>query len=176
MCSDHLRVIREWCKTPDELTLTTNNENPSDSIANQATNSTQSLLHPTVTGFCIVAVLFNVCLIAQLFTVGLAHFYNPTWWKIHVWLVRGYSGVSLVLLAWVYWVPFPKRIRNLTGSLPILLGLQFLTIHVETPLPFPLAIVHPLIAFSLFSASTTLVHHVWRIVLLSKDESESNTI
>lgn len=150
--------------------------NPSDSIANQATNRAQSLKHPTVIGFCILAVLFNLCVTAQLLTVGLAYFHNPTWWKIHIWLVRGYCGLSLVLWVWVYWVPFPKRIRNLTASLPMLLGLLFLTIHVPTPLPFPLAVVHPLIGFSLFSASTTLVHRVWRLVFPSQDESESNPI
>lgn len=138
--------------------------NPSDAIAHPATRS------PLI-GFAIVAVVFNLCLTAQVLTVGLAYFYNPTWWTIHVWLVRGYGGLSLVLLAWAYWVPFPQRIRNLTASLSVLLALQFLTIHLPTPLPFPLAIVHPLIGFSLFSASTTLVHRAWRIVFPSKDEA-----
>ncbi|WP_250122756.1 DUF6220 domain-containing protein [Chroococcidiopsis sp. CCMEE 29] len=150
--------------------------NPSDAIANQATDRTQFLSQPAVIGFYIISVLFNLCLTAQLLTVGLAHFYNPVWWRTHVWLVRGYSGLSLILLAWVYWVPFPKRVRTLTVSLPILLGLQFLTIHVQTPLPFPLAIVHPLIGFALFSASTTLVHYVWRILLPSQDKSQPNSI
>ena len=43
-------------------------------------------------------VVFNLCLIAQLLTVGVAYFVNPAWWDIHVWLVRGYSGLSLLLL------------------------------------------------------------------------------
>ena len=146
--------------------------NLSDAIANPATDRTQFLSRPAVIGFYIIAVLFNLCLTAQLLTVGLAHFYNPVWWKTHVWLVRGYSGLSLILLAWVYWVPFPKRVRTLTASFPILLGLQFLTIHVPTPFPFPLAIVHPLIGFSLFSASATLVHRVWRLISPSKNEKE----
>ena len=146
----------------------------SDAIASPQNVDTQSLVRPAIIGFYIVAVLFNLCLTAQLLTVGLAYFYNPDWWHTHVWLVRGYSGLSLILLAWVHWIPFPKRVRTLTASFPILLGLQFLTIHVQTPLPFPLAIVHPLIGFVLVSASATVVHRVWRILSPNKDESKSN--
>ena len=50
-------------------------------------------------GFLAIAVLFNFCLIAQLLTVGLAVFDDPTWWHIHVLLVRGYSGLVVLLLA-----------------------------------------------------------------------------
>lgn len=131
-----------------------------DAIAKSAPENTQASLNPAITGFYAIAVLFNLCLVAQVLTVGLAYFDNPTWWNTHVWLVRGYSGLSLVLLAWVYWIPVPQRIRMLTLSLPILLGLQFLTIHGQLPLPVSLAIFHPLLGFSLFSASTTLVHRV----------------
>lgn len=138
--------------------------NLSDTTVAQATDHAQSLSQPAVIGFYTIAILFNLCLTAQVLTVGLAYFHTSTWWQTHVWLVRGYSGLSLILLAWVYWIPFPKRVRILTASFPILLGLQFLTIHVQTPLPIPLAVVHPLIGFSLFSASTTLVHRVWRMI------------
>ena len=116
----------------------------------------------TQIGFYTVAVLFNLCLIAQVLTVGLASFYNPNWWNIHVLLVRGYSGLSLILLLWVFLVAFPRRVRSLTISLPVLLVVQFLTIHLKSPLP--LAVLHPLIGFTLFSASTTLVHRVSHIV------------
>ncbi|KST68239.1 DUF6220 domain-containing protein [Mastigocoleus testarum] len=136
----------------------------SDLVINQTTEQNQSLSKLAAVSFYIIAIFFNFCLITQLLTVGLAYFYNPDWWRIHVWLVRGYGGLSLILMLLAYWFPFSKRVRSLAISLPILLALQFLTIHIQTPLPFPLAIVHPLIGFVLFSASTTLVHHVWQIL------------
>ncbi|MEH2256407.1 DUF6220 domain-containing protein [Nostoc sp.] len=111
--------------------------------------------------FLIAAVLFNLCLIIQVFSVGLAYFYNSDWWNLHIWLVRGYGGLSLILLIWVFFIPFPRRIQNLTASMPVLLGLQFLTIHLHS---LPLAVFHPLIGFSLFSISTTLVHRTSHIV------------
>ncbi|MGG6239970.1 DUF6220 domain-containing protein [Nodosilinea sp. AN01ver1] len=107
-------------------------------------------------GFYAVAILFNLCLVAQLLSVGLAYFYDPAWWNLHVWLVRGYGGLSLILLVWACWLPFSQRIRALAISLTVLLGLQFATVHM----PLPLAIFHPLIGFSLFSISATLVHRV----------------
>ncbi|NES98560.1 MAG: hypothetical protein F6K32_25960 [Desertifilum sp. SIO1I2] len=131
----------------------------------------QPFLKPAIIGFYTLAVLFNLCLVAQVLTVGLAYFDNPAWWSTHVWLVRGYSGLSLVLLAWVYWISMPQRVRMLTLSLPILLGLQFLTIHAQLSLPISLAIFHPLLGFSLFSASTTLVHRVGHIAFPKKDNN-----
>ena len=129
----------------------------------------------TQIGFYGVAVFFNLCLIAQVLTVGFAYFYNPQWWNLHVWLVRGYSGLSLLLLVWVYLVPFPRRVRNLAASMPLLLGLQFLTIHLKSPLP--LSVIHPLIGFTLFSVSTSLVHRVSRIVFPKLSaESDSSSL
>ncbi|MGF2034300.1 MAG: DUF6220 domain-containing protein [Nostoc sp. CmiVER01] len=112
--------------------------------------------------FFIAVVFFNLCLAIQVFSVGLAYFYNSDWWNLHIWLVRGYSGFSLILLIWVYLMRFPPKVQRLTASIPVLLGLQFLTIHLKTP--FPLAVFHPLIGFSLFSISTTLVHRTSQIV------------
>jgi hypothetical protein len=117
-------------------------------------------------GFYAISILLNVCLIAQVLTVGVAYFSDPTWWNIHVWLVRGYSGLSLVLLAGALIVPFSNRIGVLTASLPVLFGLQFCTIHLKTPLH--LEVFHPLIGFTLFYISSSLVHRVSREVFKSQ--------
>lgn len=142
-----------------------------DAIAHPTPENPQPSLKPAIIGFYTLAVLFNLCLVVQVLTVGLAYFDNPAWWNTHVWLVRSYSGLSLVLLAWVYWIPMPQRVRMLTLSLPILLGLQFLTIHTQLSLPISLAIFHPLLGFSLFSASTTLVHRVGNIIFPKKEHN-----
>ncbi|MGD1951523.1 MAG: DUF6220 domain-containing protein [Leptolyngbyaceae cyanobacterium] len=124
----------------------------------------------SIVGFYAVAVLFNLCLVAQLLTAGIAYFENPSWWQVHGWLVRGYSGLSVVLLAWAYGATFSRRIRILAVSMPILLGIQFLTIHWHPSfLPVSPAVIHPLVGFSLVSVSTTLVHRVWRLVSPTED-------
>ena len=125
----------------------------------------------TQIGFLAIAVLFNICLAAQLLTVGGAVFYDAKWWSIHVWLVRGYGGLVVLLLAGLFINPFPRKIQTLTASLAILLILQFITIHLNHPLP--LGVFHPLIGFSLFTSSTTLVHQVWREVFSSNAVNES---
>lgn len=125
-----------------------------------SSSSDQALIsgHQRHIGFYSVAVLFNLCLVAQVLTVGLAYFYEPEYWKLHVWLVRGYSGLSLILLGWSFAAPFSRRIRSLAISLPVLLGLQFASIHLKTPLH--LEVLHPLIGFTLLSVSSSLVHRV----------------
>jgi hypothetical protein len=123
-------------------------------------------------GFYATSIVFNVGLIAQLLTVGVAYFNNPAWWDIHVWLVRGYSGLSLVLLGWSFMAPFSRRIRHLATSLPVLLGLQFSSIHLKTPLH--LEVLHPLIGFALLYVSSSLVHHISRT--LSSSNYQNNQI
>lgn len=118
-------------------------------------------------GFYVTSILFNVCLIAQVLTVGVAYFTAPAWWTIHVWLVRGYGGLSLILLMGSLIAPFSDRVRSLAASLPVLLGLQFCSIHFKTPLH--LEVLHPLIGFTLFYVSSSLVHRVWREVFNKPD-------
>ncbi len=114
--------------------------------------------HRVKIGFYLISIVFNVCLIAQVLTVGVAYFSDPAWWTIHVWLVRGYGGLSLILLAGALMAPFSDRVRSLAVSLPVLLGLQFCSIHLKTSLH--LDVLHPLIGFTLFYVSSSLVHRV----------------
>jgi Family of unknown function (DUF6220) len=109
-------------------------------------------------GFYVTAVVFNLCLIAQLLTVGMAYFVDSTWWNVHIWLVRGYAGLALLLLGWMTIVPCSRKIRSLTISLPVLLGFQFGSIHLKTLLH--LEVLHPLVGFSLLYVSSSLVHAV----------------
>ena len=129
---------------------------------NSALDGDESPQHWMKIGFYAIAVLFNLCLIAQLLTVGIAYFNDPSWWNVHVLLVRGYSGLSLILLVGARIAPFSRRIRSLATSLPVLLGLQFCSIHLKTPLH--LEILHPLIGFTLVYVSSTLVHRLWRSI------------
>lgn len=118
-------------------------------------------------GFYVIAILFNLCLVAQVLTVGVAYFNDPTWWSVHVWLVRGYGGLSLILWAWSAIAPFSPKIQRLATSLPLLLGFQFCSIHLKTPLH--LEVVHPLVGFTLFYVSSTLVHQVGRSLSPASD-------
>jgi hypothetical protein len=117
----------------------------------------------TQIGFYATSIIFNICLIAQLLTVGVAYFTNPSWWNIHVWLVRGYGGLSLVLLGWAFAAPFSRKTQYFSASLPLLLGLQIASIHLKSPLH--LEVLHPLIGFTLLYVSSSLVHTTSRIVL-----------
>jgi hypothetical protein len=55
--------------------------------------------------------------------------------------------------------------------MPVLLGLQFLTIHLKSLLP--LGVLHSLIGFTLFSVSTTLVHQSRRVVFPKPDAEDA---
>jgi hypothetical protein len=121
-------------------------------------------------GFYTSSIIFNLCLIAQVLTVGIAYFNDPAWWNIHVWLVRGYGGLSFILLTWSLIAPFSRRIRHLAASLPVLLGLQFFSIHLKSPLH--LEVLHPLIGFTLLSVSSSLVHRTGHSLLPTIPETD----
>ncbi|MEO0759106.1 MAG: DUF6220 domain-containing protein [Cyanobacteria bacterium J06648_16] len=110
--------------------------------------------------FYATSIVFNLCLVAQVLTVGVAYFTDPAWWTVHVWLVRSYSGLSLVLLLGAFAAPFSRKVRALAAGLPVLLALQFCSIHLQTPLH--LQVLHPLIGFTLFYESTSLAHEISR--------------
>jgi hypothetical protein len=116
-----------------------------------------------------ISIVFNLCLIAQVLTVGVAYFTDPTWWQIHVWLVRGYGGLSIVLWVGALLAPFSTKVRSLATSLPVLLGLQFCIIHFQTPLH--LEVLHPLIGFTLFYVSSSLVHQISREVFAKAEDA-----
>lgn len=122
-------------------------------------------------GFLVIAILFNLFLVAQLLTVGLAVFSDASWWQVHVWLIRGYGGMALLLLIGAFVTPFPKRIQALTGVIAILLLLQFVTAHVQQPLP--LGVLHPLTGFILFTTSTTLAHRAMSLVIGHSDNAQN---
>lgn len=69
----------------------------------------------------------------------------------------------------VHQIDFDK-VRTLTATMLLLLRLQFLTIHLKTPIP--LAVLYPLIGFTLFSVSTTLVHRSRRVVFPKPDAED----
>lgn len=130
-------------------------------------------LHLKIISFFVLAVLLQLCLTAQILTVGLAYFHNSTWWVTHILFVRGYSILSLILCVWAFVIPLPKRIRIFAGSLPILLRAQYLTVHINLQIPFPLAIFHPLIGFTLFFTAITLVHRVSRMLFSHSDDKNT---
>lgn len=121
-------------------------------------------------GFYATSIVFNLCLIAQLLTVGVAYFNDLAWWTIHVWLVRGYSGLSFLLLGGSLIAPFSDKIRFLAVSLPVLLGLQFASIHLKSPLH--LEVLHPLIGFTLLYVSSSLVHRASRTLSPTHHQTE----
>lgn len=51
--------------------------------------------------------------------------------------------------------PFSDKVRSLALSLPVLLGLQFCSIHLKTSLH--LEVLHPLIGFTLFYEPIPLI-------------------
>ena len=155
-----ISLIKQWHRLPKGSMYQSNRE--LEMITNLKPDRDIAVAHWVKPIFYLTSILFNLCLIAQVLTVGVAYFTDPTWWTIHVWLVRGYSGLSLILLAGAFSIPFSNKIRSLAASLPVLLGLQFCSIHLKTPLH--LEVLHPLIGFTLFYISSSLVHRASREV------------
>jgi len=119
-------------------------------------------------GFYTSSIIFNLCLIAQVLTVGITYFNDPAWWNIHVWLVHG--GLSFILLTWSLIAPFSRRIRHLATKSTRAAGTPIFSIHLKSPLH--LEVFHPLIGFTLLSVSSSLVHRTGHSLLPTIPETE----
>lgn len=120
--------------------------------------------------FLIGIIIFVVCLLLQLFTVGMSVFINPSWWATHTQFAHVIGSLALILLPVAFLGRFPKTIWGLTGLINTLLFVQFATIHLSVLPGLSLSsVLHPVNAFFLLWAATITARKTWQIVVSSSD-------
>lgn len=115
--------------------------------------------------------VFIASLLFQLFTVGMAVFINPSWWKNHVQFSHIIGGLGFILLLIALFGRFPKEIWGLTALMNILFFVQGSTAHLALISP-ALSLgtaFHPVNTLFLFWVATAITGRTWRIVVSSSD-------
>ncbi|WP_346294042.1 DUF6220 domain-containing protein [Sphaerothrix gracilis] len=120
--------------------------------------------------FLIGTWLLVVCLLIQVFTVGMSVFIDPSWWATHVQFSRIVGFLSIFLFSAALMGRFPKTICSLAGLVVFLFFMQVGTIQLSmlSALSFGAAF-HPISAFLLFWTATAIAVKTWRNVMYSAD-------
>jgi mercuric ion transport protein len=115
--------------------------------------------------FLIGICFFIICLLIQVFMVGMAVFISPSWWAMHVLFAHAIGFLGLVLLVVALLGRLPKSILGLAGLIVFLISMQYNTIHLSHIPNWSLgAAFHPVSAFLLFWVATVTAWKTWYIV------------
>lgn len=118
--------------------------------------------------YLLLASIFAICIIAQVFIAGMALFVQPIHWVHHVTFVH-YFGFNIpVLLFFLAWIgAFPRwAYWHLFGSISLMFAMYF-TANITGKLPWGAA-THPLLAVLLVLLSSFHVYKVLQLILEKK--------
>lgn len=114
--------------------------------------------------YLILAMLFTLCILVQLYLAGMAIFMNPAAWLRHMMFVHlfGFNLPIFMLLfafvgalpRWAYW--------QLFGIL-VSIFLMYFTANMRTAFPW-IGPLHVVIAISLFGLSCLIVIKAWNLL------------
>lgn len=108
-----------------------------------------------------LAVIFTLCVAAQVFIAGLAVFVAPAHWAQHTTFVHIFEFVPLLMLAVSAAGRLPVRLRWLSAALFALVYAQYFTANIRGLAPL-LAALHPVVALAIFWLSAHVVQEARR--------------
>jgi uncharacterized protein DUF6220 len=114
--------------------------------------------------YAVVAWLFVVGILTQVFLVGLSLLGRQPSWPIHIGLghTLGLLALLLVALTYVGALPHPfKRLTWVVFALYILLADVVIFLRESVPV---VAALHPVLAVTLFAITSSLALRAWRLV------------
>jgi len=111
--------------------------------------------------FAILAWLFFISIIVQVFLAGIALFVDFGHWNFHQSFVHYFEFVPVVMLILAFFGGIPKNLRWHSLSLYIMIILQYVTVNLTGKIPY-IGAIHPIIALLLF----------WRALFMVKEGNE----
>jgi hypothetical protein len=111
--------------------------------------------------FAVLASIFAVFVILQVFFAGLAIFVDASNWVLHTNLVRFFALLPVVLTVLAFAGRLPRAARWQSFGLFLMIVIQFLTAGMAAAIPY-LSALHPVVALGLFWTSYALAKQSWR--------------
>ncbi|MCP3741875.1 DUF6220 domain-containing protein [Rossellomorea sp. BNER] len=103
-------------------------------------------------GFVLLAIIFTLCIVTQVFFAGLAIFVDPVNWSKHTIFVHIFELVPILMLVTAFIGQLPLWAKWQSVALLGLIFMMYFTANVTTVLPWAAA-AHPVIAIIMFWAS-----------------------
>lgn len=117
--------------------------------------------------FLCVAVLFVVCVTAQIFIAGLAIFTDSSYWHSHIVFVRIFELFPILMLILAFMGKLPVFLRWMCLLTLVMIFAQYFTAHFEGA-----GALHPVIAAVLFWVSIVVAVHAKRNVFPKKEQAQ----
>ncbi|WP_256757437.1 DUF6220 domain-containing protein [Cohnella sp. WQ 127256] len=106
--------------------------------------------------YTIIAWVFLVCIVIQIFIAGLATFSDSTNWEAHRTFVKFFALTPLIMFLLTFVGGIKGRGRWISLGLFLLIVLQFQTVQLFSSIG-AIAALHPVIAMLLFWGAVTTV-------------------
>ncbi len=113
--------------------------------------------------FVIIAAIFAVCVLIQIFLAGLATFVEVGDWDLHRDFIKYFELLPIAMLLLSFLGRLPAVMRWQSGGLFILIILHYITSKMGEISPDiqVTAALHPVIAFGILLLSIILVRRAW---------------
>lgn len=108
-----------------------------------------------------LAVVFALCVAAQVFIAGLAVFVTPVHWAQHTAFIHIFEFVPLLMLIVSAAGRLPVRLRWLSAALFALVYAQYFTANIGGLVPL-LAALHPVVALVIFWLAVHVIQEARR--------------
>jgi hypothetical protein len=117
--------------------------------------------------FALLALIFMVCIVTQVFLAGMAVFVDQNW-KPHTSFVRIFQFIPILMFAVSFIGRIPNRLRWSSFGLLIMIILQYVTAKAFSGIW--VAAFHPVIAIFMFWNALTIVKQSFKWVKGKQNE------
>ncbi len=123
-----------------------------------------------------LAVVFVICILIQMFWVGMATFVNPTNWKNHIEFVHQFGFfIPILMFVFAFLGAVPKWVYGQLIALIVVMFLMYFTANITRAIPW-LGAMHPVMAVLLVGLSFVILLSSWKLIsrkCIQKEGEES---
>ena len=113
-------------------------------------------------GYLLLAGIFVVCVVVQVFIAGMAVFVDPANWSLHMTFVHVFEFLLIPILVLAFLGQLPRDLKWLPVVFWTLIGLQYAT--AEGFSASLVAAIHPVNALVIFWLSVFMTRRTWHTV------------
>lgn len=122
--------------------------------------------------YALLAIIFVICVAAQVFLAGLAIFVHPDHWLRHTGFVHLFEFIPVLMFILSFIGRMPRWAVGQSAALFGVIFAMYFTANITPVLPWAAAL-HPVLAIFLFWSSVRLAGTSWKLAFHSQQDKES---